>query len=201
MRNVGAQDLRDSEALRGQVATQLSRVQASLDAMLVDRPRRRILRNAPASGAELMKLLVKPDGTVRAIYDEAIDLGVLGRPTITRASHVEPDQEGRWLADLTPVGGPVLGPFDRRSEALEAERDWLERHWLPGDRLNRTSSHRSLHRGRRPAAPSSSPSRTSPTPGPAVPPPGARRPRGRCAPGVGGTGPGREGGHHDPHPA
>ena len=51
VRNVGAQDLRDSESLRGQVATQLSRVQASLDAMLVDRPRRRILRGpAPASG-------------------------------------------------------------------------------------------------------------------------------------------------------
>jgi hypothetical protein len=77
-----------------------------------------------------MKLLVRPDGTVRAIYDEAIDLAVLGRPTITRASRVEPDQEGRWLADLTPVDGPVLGPFGRRSEALAAERDWLERHWL-----------------------------------------------------------------------
>ena len=51
VRNVGAQDLRDSEALRGQVATQLSRVQASLDAMLVDRPRRRILRNAPTPEA------------------------------------------------------------------------------------------------------------------------------------------------------
>ncbi len=79
-----------------------------------------------------MKLLVKPDGTVRALYDELIDLAVLGQPTITRASHVEPDQEGRWHADLTPVDGPVLGPFDHRSEALAAERDWLERHWLPG---------------------------------------------------------------------
>ncbi len=77
-----------------------------------------------------MKLLVKPDGTVRAIYDEAINLGVLGRPTITRASHVEPSHDGHWTADLTPVGGPVLGPLDRRGEALEAERDWLERHWL-----------------------------------------------------------------------
>ena len=80
-----------------------------------------------------MRFLVKPDGTVRAIYDELIDLTVLGRPTITRASHVEPDEQGRWLADLKPVGGPVLGPFDRRSEALEAEHDWLERHWLRGD--------------------------------------------------------------------
>jgi hypothetical protein len=77
-----------------------------------------------------MKLLVRPDGTVRAIYDEAIDLAVLGKPTIKRASRVEPDEQGRWTADLSPVGGPVLGPFDRRSEALEAERDWLERHWL-----------------------------------------------------------------------
>ena len=77
-----------------------------------------------------MKLLVRPDGTVRAIYDEAIDLAVLGRPTIARASHVEPDGEGRWLADLEPVGGPVLGPFGRRSEALDAEIAWLEAHWL-----------------------------------------------------------------------
>jgi hypothetical protein len=50
VRNVGAQDLRDSESLRTEVATRLSRVQASLDAMLVDRPRRRILRNTPAPG-------------------------------------------------------------------------------------------------------------------------------------------------------
>jgi hypothetical protein len=77
-----------------------------------------------------MKLLVQPDGTVRAIYDEAIDLTVLGQPTITRASYVEPNEQGRWLADLTPVGGPMLGPFDRRSEALDAERTWLEQHWL-----------------------------------------------------------------------
>jgi len=53
VRDVGAQDLRDSDSLRSQVATQLARVQASLDAMLVDRPRRRILRNAPAPGGEL----------------------------------------------------------------------------------------------------------------------------------------------------
>ncbi len=79
-----------------------------------------------------MKLLVKPDGTVLAIYDEMIDLTILGRPTITRASQVEPDAQGRWRADLSPVGGPMLGPFDRRSEALQAEHDWLERNWLNG---------------------------------------------------------------------
>ncbi len=77
-----------------------------------------------------MKLLVQPDGTVLSIYQEAIDLSAIGHPTIARASHVEPTQEGLWQADLTPVGGPVLGPFGRRSEALQAELDWLENHWL-----------------------------------------------------------------------
>jgi hypothetical protein len=77
-----------------------------------------------------MDLIVSPDGTIRAVYAEAIDLGVLGHVVISRASHVEPNGSGRWLADLTPVAGPVLGPFDLRSEALEAEQDWLVTNWL-----------------------------------------------------------------------
>ena len=81
-----------------------------------------------------MDLVVNPLGLVRTIYDEALDLAALGRPVITRASHVEPDASGRWLADLSPVSGPLLGPFDRRSEALAAERDWLRRYWLILDR-------------------------------------------------------------------
>ena len=77
-----------------------------------------------------MDLVVAPGGHVRAVYDELLDLAVLGHPVITRASHVEPTLEGRWQADLSPVGGPVLGPFNRRSEALAGERAWLEQHWL-----------------------------------------------------------------------
>ena len=78
-----------------------------------------------------MDLIVSQDGTIRAVYAEAIDLGVLGHLVISRASHVEPNDNGRWLADLTPVAGPVLGPFDLRSEALEAEQVWLVTNWLP----------------------------------------------------------------------
>jgi hypothetical protein len=78
-----------------------------------------------------MDLLVLPDGTIRAIYAEEIDLADLGSVLISRASHVEPDSQGRWIADLTPVAGPVLGPFRRRSEALEAELAWLVTSWLP----------------------------------------------------------------------
>jgi hypothetical protein len=77
-----------------------------------------------------VNLIVEPDGQVRGIYGEEIDLAALGAPRITRASHVEPDARGRWHADLSPVGGPVLGPFDRRSNALAAEVAWLEENWL-----------------------------------------------------------------------
>lgn len=77
-----------------------------------------------------MQLIVQPDGALRCIYGEAIDLHTLGHPSVSRASHVEPDQHGRWLADLSPVGGPCLGPFDARSQALAAESRWLEAHWL-----------------------------------------------------------------------
>jgi len=52
VRGVGAQDLRDSGALRRAVAADLARVQSSLDGMLVDRPRRRILRQAAAPGGD-----------------------------------------------------------------------------------------------------------------------------------------------------
>jgi hypothetical protein len=74
-----------------------------------------------------MQLTISPTGRVTGIYDEALNLAGLGRVAIRRASHVEPDPAGRWWADLAPVGGPVLGPFPRRSDALAAERDWLER--------------------------------------------------------------------------
>jgi hypothetical protein len=79
-----------------------------------------------------MQLRIDPDGTVSCVYAEMIDLTVLGTPAIRRASHVEPDEHGRWWADLSPVGGPRLGPFLTRSPALNAERAWLETHWLGG---------------------------------------------------------------------
>ena len=45
VRGVAARDLRGNGDLRQQVATSLSNVQAALDGMLVDRPRRKILRD------------------------------------------------------------------------------------------------------------------------------------------------------------
>jgi hypothetical protein len=72
-----------------------------------------------------MELVVGCDGGVRCIYDEVLDLREIGKLQITRASHVEPDAEGYWWAYMGPSGGPVLGPFRSRTEALGAERAFL----------------------------------------------------------------------------
>jgi hypothetical protein len=80
-----------------------------------------------------MELLIELGGQGRCIYGETIDLAQLGTLTIRRGSHVEPDERGQWVCDLSPVSGPTLGPFVARSEALTAEVAWLSQHWLlPG---------------------------------------------------------------------
>ena len=78
-----------------------------------------------------MQLVVQPGGTVHCLYGEELDLPQLGLLAIARGSHVEPTAAGQWTADMSPVTGPVMGPFPSRSDALTAERQWLEIHWLP----------------------------------------------------------------------
>lgn len=77
-----------------------------------------------------MELIISSGGHVRCVYSEELDLTTFGSAQIQRASHVEPTFDGRWTANLSPVTGPILGPFLFRSEALQAERDWLTQHWL-----------------------------------------------------------------------
>ncbi len=77
-----------------------------------------------------MQLVIDPTGGIRCLYDETLPLADFGRLTIARGSIVEPTETGRWTADLSPVSGPLLGPFAKRSAALAAEREWLEAHWL-----------------------------------------------------------------------
>ena len=78
-----------------------------------------------------MELMVSPQGDVHCLYDESLDLSALGLLSIRRASHVEPTADVQWTADLSPLGGPVLGPFPLRSAALAEEEDWIKRNWLP----------------------------------------------------------------------
>jgi len=80
-----------------------------------------------------LDLLIEPTGTVRCIYAEVVELHQLGRVSIERGSHVEPTSDGYWMADLSPVNGPMLGPFATRTLALAAEHAWLTTNWLtPG---------------------------------------------------------------------
>ena len=81
-----------------------------------------------------MQLVIQLGGVVHCLYSEEIDLQKIGAISISRGSHVEPNPEGQWTADLSPVDGPLLGPFTNRSTARDAERQWLERHWLPKTR-------------------------------------------------------------------
>jgi hypothetical protein len=78
----------------------------------------------------MMELIINSAGCVRCVYGEDIDLHALGSMVIRRASHVEPDGEGAWWADLEPVGGPRLGPYESRRKAIAAEMQWLQEHWL-----------------------------------------------------------------------
>jgi hypothetical protein len=76
----------------------------------------------------MITLIIDPAGQGHCLYAEVIDLQAIGTLHIARASHLEPDDCGNWHADLSPVAGPTLGPFGLRSEALAAERDWLDDH-------------------------------------------------------------------------
>ena len=77
-----------------------------------------------------MEILVSVLGNAKCVYSDAIPLSQLGKLSIHRASHVEPNSDGQWLADLSPIEGPVLGPFEKRKDALAAELVWLRDNWL-----------------------------------------------------------------------
>ncbi len=77
-----------------------------------------------------MQLVIDNSGNVRCVYGEDVDLSSIGELSIRRGSHVEPTKDGQWIADLSPVNGPCLGPFKSRSQALAAEADWLVKYWL-----------------------------------------------------------------------
>jgi len=74
------------------------------------------------------KIIIR-NGCIHFIYDDKLKpLMECGKAVVTRASHVEPVEGSDppvWSADMSPVGGPTLGPFDTRQEALDREVEWL----------------------------------------------------------------------------
>lgn len=97
-------------------------------------------------------IVIPPQGGARALYSPQAHqlLSAIGTVQTRRASHVEPSgslrpeaaswllqggttplAEGAWWADLLPVDGPVLGPFETRDAAVAAELVWLQDHQYP----------------------------------------------------------------------
>ena len=83
-------------------------------------------------------ITVTPDGTIKFVYDDRLK-GLMGhgKATIKRMSHVEPgdptkDQQPlKWYANMVPSGHHVvLGPFDERQQALNAEVEWINNNIL-----------------------------------------------------------------------
>ncbi len=71
------------------------------------------------------------------IHDDRLNfMKRLGKTEIKRASHVEPNADSMWEADLSPVNGPVLGPFNTRQEAIDAELAYLRQHVIGGSSAN-----------------------------------------------------------------
>lgn len=77
-----------------------------------------------------MHIAIAADGTTRFIHNDVLDAKELGAASIRRASTVEPNDDLTWTADLALIGGPQLGPFPTRGEALAAEIAWLTANWL-----------------------------------------------------------------------
>ncbi len=79
-------------------------------------------------------MIFDPTGTCRFIYNDelaAIIKKSVGNLVTRRASHVEPTQDGQWTADMSLCGGPLLGPYEDRGDALTEEVAWLQLNDIP----------------------------------------------------------------------
>ena len=80
-----------------------------------------------------MDIIISKAGQIRFIYsDDLLGLAEQGATTVRRASHVEPCEDGSgWQADMSPVDGPMLGPYTKRADALRDEVEWLTANGIP----------------------------------------------------------------------
>lgn len=82
--------------------------------------------------APVYEALGKVDETWRNSHVETwSSLSVAAREYVLAVLRLPQPGPAAWWADMLPVNGPVLGPFDKHSEALAAEVEWLREHGLP----------------------------------------------------------------------
>ena len=79
-------------------------------------------------------ILVVHGDTIKSLYTSQFPLLRLGKihSPPPRLSDVEPDDQGQWWVRFRVEPPVVLGPFpfDQRDQALEAEREYAEKHLL-----------------------------------------------------------------------
>lgn len=75
------------------------------------------------------RIVIDNSGAARFVFSDlaASVVSSLGTARTRRASNVEPGPDGKWYVDLSPSGGPILGPFEfsDKESALKAEIEWL----------------------------------------------------------------------------
>lgn len=75
-------------------------------------------------------LRIDPDGTLRTLWTDAIQLAEIGDLTVTRASHVEFDETHQeWTVELMDCTypGPARYRNQSRAACLAWERDYFNR--------------------------------------------------------------------------
>lgn len=73
-----------------------------------------------------LKLKISKSGEITYIYNDLLaGLAQNNGASIRRVSHVEPTADGKWEAQMLDFN-VTLGPFRLRSEALEAEMQFLD---------------------------------------------------------------------------
>ena len=81
----------------------------------------------------VVELLITADGSTQYIHSDEAAAFCEELPLRTqRASTIEPDEQGQWWVDLSPVGGPRLGPYapSQRARAVKDEIEWVRQHVL-----------------------------------------------------------------------
>lgn len=77
----------------------------------------------------MTKLRITPDGRIRGLWDDDVQLGKLGVLSVRRASHVEfDDNYQQWTVSPSQVPGHVLFRSRNRNDALA----WEHQHFGPG---------------------------------------------------------------------
>ena len=76
-------------------------------------------------------IAINNDGSLQMIYsDEMREILNEGQGSIRRASHVEPELDNTWSADMSPIGGQKLEGFETRESALKAEVEFINQNYL-----------------------------------------------------------------------